>query len=574
MNFPSIGIALLLAVPLRAQVPLTTTLVAGGFERPLCVTHAPGDPTRLFVVEKAGRIRLVRNGSLLPTPFLDIASIVNSSTVEFGLLSACFDPGYATNGRFYVHFTAGTNGDSHIARFEVSADPDLADPATLATVLYLPQSTLHHRGGWLGFGPEGHLYAALGDGGPQEDPFNHAQDLALLHGKTVRLDLAGDEFPLDPDRNYRIPPTNPFVGQVGVAPEIWASGLRNPWRCSFDRETYDLWIGDVGEYEREELDVQPAGVGGLNYGWRCMEGTGCSPWGGCTCSDAALANPAHDYDHTLGRSVTCGYVYRGSAIPGLAGTFVYGDFVSGRFWSLRWDGSSVTQLVERTAQFDPAGAGTIARPASFGEDAQGEIYVCDYSDGEVYRIVPSNDAAPPTATILIPTDAPTWVTSGSVLALGGSASDDVEVTRVEWSNAAGASGMAVGTTKWSVPAIALVPGANAITVTAFDAIGTARATCSRSTASPHRSRPVPAMEPGRPVRAGTSVRPGTVAPTRSSRRARASPRPASRASPPTRCASRARACRTRRRPTSRARRRRTAGTARSSATASAARGER
>ncbi len=380
--------AILIALPCAragSQTPLASELVATGFTRPLCVTHAPGDVTRLFVVEKPGRIRIVQGGTILPAPFLDITSIVNSSTLEFGLLSLCFDPDYAVNGFFYVVYTSGTLGDTNLVRFQVTADPDVADPASAHTVMFLAQSTPHHRGSWLGFGADGFLYMSTGDGGPQEDPNNNAQNLALRLGKILRLDVRGDDFPADATRNYRIPPSNPFVGTAGAAPEIWALGLRNPWRCSFDRLTGELWIADVGEFTREEINVQAPSAGGANYGWRCLEGTWCTMYGGCACTDPALTAPVHDYGHSLGRSVTGGYVYRGGAIAGLQGAYLFGDYQSGRIWTMRWSGGAISDLAERTAEI------VVEHPASFGEDAAGELYVCDYFLGDLRRIV----AGPP-----------------------------------------------------------------------------------------------------------------------------------------------------------------------------------
>jgi glucose/arabinose dehydrogenase len=463
--------ATFLSVTAAAQGPLTTTLVVNGLASPLFVTHAPGDPTRLFVVEKAGRIRIVQSGTLLPTPFLDLSSLVNSTTLEWGLLGMCFDPGYATNGYFYVNYNSGGGGDTNIARFQVTADPNVASLASRTTILFLAQPSPNHRGGWLGFGPDGYLYDSQGDGGGQNDPSNRAQNLALLQGKLLRLDVSGDDFPADPNKNYRIPPTNPFVGQAGVAPEIFAYGLRNPWRCSFDRLTHDLWIADVGQNAREEVDVLPAGTSGQNFGWRCMEGTLCTGMTGCTCFAPSLTPPVHEYTHSFGVSITGGHVYRGSAIAGLQGTYFFADWASGRVWTLRWNGSTVSELTERTAELDPPGTLTLGSIAGFGEDAGGELYVCDLSGGELFKIVPDVDVTPPVVTITIPTAQPTYATSSALLALGGSATDDVGVTSVTWDSSSGANGTATGTTSWSVAGIPLAFGTNVLTVTARDAAG-------------------------------------------------------------------------------------------------------
>lgn len=375
------------------EPPLTTALVVNGLNQPLFITHAPGDHERLFVVEKAGRIRVIKNGVLLATPFVDISPIVNSSTLEWGMLGLCFHPDYASNGYFYTnHINLG--GHSVLSRFKVSANPDVADPLSRTTVLNLIQPSANHRGGWLDFGPDGYLYASFGDGGGQNDPSNRAQNIELLQGKMLRLDVSGDDFPADPDKNYRIPPTNPFVGLPG-ADEIWAYGLRNPWRCSFDRLTHDLWIADVGQNQREEINFQPAGATGVrNYGWRCTEGTFCTGLSGCTCGDASHTPPIFEYNHIVGVSITGGYVYRGCAIPGLEGTYFYAEYQLGKLFSLRYNGSTVTNMINRTVELDPPGALSISGPASFGEDALGEIYICDYNDGEIYKIVPATFIGP------------------------------------------------------------------------------------------------------------------------------------------------------------------------------------
>ena len=370
--------------------PLTTERVASGLIQPAMVTHAPGDSTRLFILEKPGRIKILQGGVVLGTPFLDMTSIVNSSTLEWGLLGMCFDPNYDTNGFFYVNYS-DTTGDSVIARFQVSGNPNVANFASRTTVLFLDQPNANHRGGWLAFGVDGYLYASFGDGGGQNDPSNRAQNLTLLQGKILRIDPSGDDFPADPNKNYRIPPTNPFSGAVGgVAREIWAYGLRNPWRCSFDRETHDLWIGDVGQFQREEIDFQPASsIGGENYGWRCTEGTFCTGLSGCTCNGPTLVPPIHEYNHSVGVSVTGGYVYRGCAIPDLQGTYFFAEYQISKIFSLRYSGGVVTELTDRTVELDPPGALNLITVAGMGEDADGELYFCDYNGGEVYKLVPN-----------------------------------------------------------------------------------------------------------------------------------------------------------------------------------------
>lgn len=369
--------------------PLTSQLVASGLVQPLYITHVPGDRDRLFIVEKPGRIRIVENGALLPTPFLDITSIVNATTLEWGLLGLEFHPDYATNGLFYVHYS-GAGGDCYIARFQVSAgDPDVADASSRQTILFLDQPSANHRGGWLGFGPDGYLYISFGDGGGQQDPFNRAQNLALLQGKILRVDVNSDDFPAEADRNYAIPADNPFA-MGGGAPEIWAYGLRNPWRCSFDRETGDLWIGDVGQFQREEIDFQPAGEpGGRNYGWRCTEGTFCTGLTGCTCNGPTLTPPIYEYNHTVGVSITGGYVYRGCAMPDMRGTYFFAEYQLSRIFSFRYENGAVIDFQDRTAELDPVGALDVRFVATFGEDADGELYMVDYNAGEVFKIVPN-----------------------------------------------------------------------------------------------------------------------------------------------------------------------------------------
>lgn len=387
---------------IRAQ-SLSTELVVNGLSQPLFLTHAPADNDRLFVVERTGRIRIIENGTLLPAPFLNIQSQVDSSWLEWGVLGLAFHPDYSNNGFFFVNYVE-LGGDSIIARFQVSANPNVADAASEQRILYLDQPNQNHRGGWMDFGPDGYLYDFQGDGGPQQDPFGRAQNLSLLQGKVLRLDVDGpdgipgtaddDGFPADPDRHYHIPIDNPFVGITG-ADEIWSYGLRNPWRGSFDRDTGDLWIGDVGQYAREEINVQPASsTGGENYGWRCIEGFLCTGLTGCTCTSPDLVPPVHDYNHGFGTSITCGYVYRGCAIPNLDGTFFFADYTTARIWSFRYDGATTTEFQERTAELEPPGAPSISTLSSFGEDAQGEIYILDYNGGEVFRIVSATPITP------------------------------------------------------------------------------------------------------------------------------------------------------------------------------------
>ncbi len=396
--FAALGLAFGTGSAAQAQT-LTTTRAASGLVRPIWLTSIAGDFARVFVIEKQGRIRVIKNGALLPTSFLDIDPIITGGTdsgSEQGLLGLTFDPNYATNGYFYVNYTAVAGaGDTVVARYQVSANPDLANPASAMTVLTFNQPQSNHNGGWIGFGPDGFLYIATGDGGSGGDsgtghtePGGNAQDITTnLLGKMLRVDIRGDDFPADSARNYRVPSSNPFVGVSGDD-EIWAYGLRNPWRSSFDRRTGDLWIADVGQSTREEINFQPPSVSGRNYGWRCMEGTFCTGANGCICNSSSLTLPIKEYDHTLGCSITGGYVYRGCAIPALSGTYFYADYCAETIWSLKYNGTSVTDFTNRTSELAPGSGLSISTITSFGEDAYGELYICDQDGGEVFKIVP------------------------------------------------------------------------------------------------------------------------------------------------------------------------------------------
>lgn len=380
---------------------LTSVRVASGLTRPLFVTHAPNDYDRVFIVEQPGVIRILANGVLQATPFLDISGQVDDASNEQGLLGLAFDPDYANNGYFYVNYTydPGPGLDvTRVSRFQVSSNPDVANPSSETILLQFEQPFSNHNGGWIGFSPlDGYLYIATGDGGSGCDPTERAQNINLLLGKMLRIDVNGDDFPADPNANYAIPPDNPFVGVAG-ADEIFLYGLRNPFRDSFDSATGDLYIGDVGQLELEEIDFFGAGdTPGVNYGWDCKEGTACSSISGCTtvgcdCSDTSLVDPIYEYPHTLGCSITGGYVYRGCAIPALDGTYFFADFCSASIWSFRYDGVSVTNFTNRTSELAPGGGLAINSITSFGEDAFGELYICDRG-GEVFKIVSADPLA-------------------------------------------------------------------------------------------------------------------------------------------------------------------------------------
>jgi glucose/arabinose dehydrogenase len=340
---------------------------------PLYLTSPSGDTERLFIVEQGGTVRIVQNGTLLPAPFLDISTSISSGG-ERGLLGLAFDPDYATNGRFFVHYTdvAGNTRVSMLLRS--SADPNLADPASEQLVLAAEQPYPNHNGGQLSFGPDGFLYLGLGDGGSGGDPEGRGQDLTDLLGSILRLDVHGAT-------PYTIPADNPFAGRTDVHPEIWSYGLRNPWRFSFDRASGDLYIGDVGQSAWEEIDVSPASEGGgkgINFGWNVMEGKHC--YSTSSCNQAGLALPVLEYDHGQGCSITGGHVYRGAAIPEIQGHYFYGDYCGGWVRSIRIDADTITQHYQWPA-LAPGGSIT-----SFGEDAAGELYVVS-AGGQVFRIV-------------------------------------------------------------------------------------------------------------------------------------------------------------------------------------------
>ena len=335
------------------------------------LTHAGDGSGRIFLVSKAGRIWVVEDGDIRRTPFLDISDIVDSAQSERGLLSVAFDPDFANNGEFYVNFSSKQgDGDTVIARYRTE-DFQTADPATGVEVLRIDQPAANHNGGQLQFGPDGYLYIGMGDGGAAGDPWDNAENLQVLLGKMLRIKVSGEE-------TYAIPATNPFLGQDDVRPEIWAYGLRNPWRFSFDRATGDLYIADVGQNLWEEIDFQPAdSPGGEHYGWNTMEGNHCfDPPEGCDTSGKVL--PVWEYQHPEGCSVTGGYVYRGETFPQLQGIYFYADFCSGRIYALQRDANGVwqSQPVLETG----------LNIASFGEDEAGELYVLDLG-GEVFHLV-------------------------------------------------------------------------------------------------------------------------------------------------------------------------------------------
>ncbi|MBW3569859.1 MAG: PQQ-dependent sugar dehydrogenase [Gemmatimonadetes bacterium] len=342
--------------------------VAEGLQSPVHLTATAGD-ARLFIVEQPGRIRIVRDGALLPTPFLDITEKVSAGG-ERGLLSVAFHPRYASSGFFFVNYT-DTRGDTRIERYRVSADPDRADPATAQLVLAVEQPYGNHNGGLVAFGPDGKLYVGMGDGGGSGDPQETGQDPARLLGKLLRLDVDGAP-------PYAIPADNPYAGRTDRRPEIWAMGVRNPWRFSWDRTANLLYVADVGQNRLEEVNVVPAGAGGLNYGWDVMEGTDCfEPSSGC--ERAGLVLPAAEYTHSDGCSVTGGFVYRGQDLPALRGHYFYADYCQGWIRSFRYADGAATDARSWALQ-------DVGNVSSFGEDARGELYVISHRGG-VYKLV-------------------------------------------------------------------------------------------------------------------------------------------------------------------------------------------
>ncbi len=344
----------------------------GTFSFPVLVTSPPGDNARIFVVEKAGTIRIVKQGTTLAAPFLDVQAKVSTGS-EQGLLGLAFHPGYSTNGLFVINYTDQA-GNTKVSLYRVStADPDRADPGTEQVVLSVDQPFSNHNGGMVAFGPDGHLYIGMGDGGSGGDPQGNGQKRSTLLGKIVRLAISASG-------QVSVPSDNPFVGQSGTRPEIWSLGVRNPWRFSFDRTTGDLFIGDVGQGDREEIDaITLTASKGANFGWNTMEGKAC--FGASSCNQQGLVLPVLDYTHANGAcSVTGGYVYRGAAIIGLAGTYFYADYCRGWVRSFRLANGAVTEEREWS---DLAPNGQIT---SFGQDAGGELYLMT-AGGRVAKIV-------------------------------------------------------------------------------------------------------------------------------------------------------------------------------------------
>ncbi|MAF65689.1 MAG: hypothetical protein CMJ84_08535 [Planctomycetes bacterium] len=344
---------------------------------PVVIDAPRGDSQRLFIGTKGGRIWIVRDGQIVAPVFLDLSDLVSDNS-EQGLLGLAFHPSHYANGIFYVSYT-DLAGSSVVRVYRVfPSDPDRGDPNSFTNILGpISQPYANHNGGCIRISAADlKLYVGLGDGGLGNDPGNRAQDGQSLLGKLLRLELDGS-----------IPADNPFVGQPAVRDEVWALGLRNPWRFSFDRETNDLWIADVGQSTREEINFEPAGQGRHNYGWRCTEGTVCTGLGGCTCASPGLTAPVFEYSHAEGCSIIGGFRYRGQQIPAFQGRYVFGDFCAGRVWSLAFDGNVATDLVEHTAELNLPPSASLF---TFGEDGVGELHMgLISSDGPaVWSLVP------------------------------------------------------------------------------------------------------------------------------------------------------------------------------------------
>ena len=364
---------------------LSLEVLASGLSQPVGVTHAGDLSGRVFILEQTGLIRIVKNGQLNATPFLDLSTVIDNSANEQGLLGLAFHPDYNNNGYFYVNYTRdpGAGDDlTTIARYQVSAgNPDVANPVG-TKILEIPQDAGNHNGGDIHFGADGFLYIAMGDGGGSNDRYGHAQDVLSLKGKMLRIDVDGQA--VDGDdlcglvQNYGIPSSNPFADRAGCD-EIWSYGLRNPWRFSFDRDTGDMFIGDVGQRTWEEIDFEPAATGGRNYGWSCREGAHDFADGN-NCTGVAPTDPIIEFSHGPHCSVTGGYVFRG---PGTLfdGYYFYEDYCSASVWLASEGDTGWSSAVW------PLAASTLSSISSFGEDEAGNLYIADRNSGKVYRIL-------------------------------------------------------------------------------------------------------------------------------------------------------------------------------------------
>ena len=455
--------------PMDASAQLRATQYVTGLSAPIAFIQDPADTANQYVVQQGGRIRLVRNGTLQPTDFLNLSGVISAGG-ERGLLGMALAPDYAASGRFFVYFTSNgdisgsANGDLVIARFKRSTDnPLIADPATRFNLRWSTgerfiqhRINTNHNGGNLAFGPDGFLYIGTGDGGSGNDPDNNAQNMGSLLGKMLRIDVSVG----DGDQNgFVVPADNPFIGSN--RPEIWSVGLRNPWRWSFDDParggTGALIIGDVGQGAREEINYEPAGRGGRNYGWRIREGTIATPGVPATTpAFTPLTDPIFDYGRSSGASITGGFVYRGSALPSFAGRYFYGDFVSGRIWSLALTINPTTgeatasNLQDHTSQLGSSSVST------FGVDANGELYFANYSNGRIYRI----ESSEPAMTVDRPVLTFGAITSGS----GFSSQTPTQTVRLTQTGTGTVTWMASSNQPWLVVSPASGSGSGAFSV--------------------------------------------------------------------------------------------------------------
>ncbi len=367
-------------VPPPPSVPIIETVVSG-LDYPVFAT-SPFADERLFVVGKRGDIWIIENDTLVPGTFLDVGSLVSGGS-EQGLLGLAFHPDYASNGLFYISYT-DTGGDSKIVEYSVSANPMVADTGSARTIIEVDQPFGNHNGGMILFDPDGYLLFGLGDGGDSADPGEDGQDTSTLLGSMLRIGVDGDDFPSDSTRNYTIPTDNPFVGTAG-ADEIWAYGLRNPWRFSIDPETGLLYIGDVGQGSWEEIDATDVGTAGINYGWDNYEGNHCfSDYKGASnCDSTGLTFPVYEYSHAEGCSVTGGYVYRGNEFPDLVGHYFYADYCRGELRSFKNSSGVVGSDRVWDSEF-----GSLGFVTSFGIDSSQRLYILN-SAGDVMRLAPS-----------------------------------------------------------------------------------------------------------------------------------------------------------------------------------------
>jgi glucose/arabinose dehydrogenase len=345
---------------------LTLVPAVKGLKEPTYATVPPDGTRRFFLLEREGRIRVAdADGTLHPTSFLDVSDNTSTGTEE-GMLGLAFDPGFTQNGYVYVDYTAN-DASVQVVRYTVSSDqPDQVDPSSASTVMSIPKRSKFHNGGTLAFGPDGYLYISVGD----DEASDEAQKLTSVYGKILRIDV-------DSGQPYAIPPSNPFANQAGARGEIWSYGLRNPWRFSFDRETGDLWIGDVGDAKWEEIDMQPASSqGGENYGWPYLEGTECAD--PAHCNDPGLVPPLVTYGHNMTCAVMGGYVYRGPTVKAFTGSYLFGDLCTGGVFTLV--GGSQQGWTRVELGFQPI------KIDSFGEDPGGDVYVVDMQGGVIYRV--------------------------------------------------------------------------------------------------------------------------------------------------------------------------------------------